>query len=84
MLNPRSLHNKPRLRVALTFTLFFISLTFAVIAFAPRSGAKRAIMQEHAATGAAMLRGLVSQHCKRLLREQAQLVPLQDQTGGAA
>jgi len=27
---------------------------------------------------AAMLRGLVTQHCKRLLREQAQLVPLQD------
>ena len=33
---------------------------------------------------AAMLRGLVTQHCKRLLREQAQLVPLQDSTGGAA
>jgi len=33
---------------------------------------------------AAMLRGLVTQHCQRLLREQAQLVPLQDQTGGAA
>ena len=27
---------------------------------------------------AAMLRGLVTQHCKRLRREQAQLVPLQD------
>ena len=27
---------------------------------------------------AAMLRGLVTQHCKRLLREQALLVPLQD------
>ena len=27
---------------------------------------------------AAMLRGLVTQACKRLLREQAQLVPLQD------
>ena len=27
---------------------------------------------------AAMLRGLVAQHCKRLRREQAQLVPLQD------
>ena len=27
---------------------------------------------------AAMLRGLITQHCKRLLREQAQLVPLQD------
>jgi|RhiMetdeSRZDD1v2_1073273.scaffolds.fasta_scaffold147015_2 hypothetical protein len=27
---------------------------------------------------AAMLRGLVTQHCKRLLREQAPLVPLQD------
>jgi len=27
---------------------------------------------------AAMLRGLVTQHCKRLQREQAQLVPLQD------
>jgi hypothetical protein len=25
-----------------------------------------------------MLRGLVTQHCKRLRREQAQLVPLQD------
>jgi hypothetical protein len=25
-----------------------------------------------------MLRGLVTQHCKRLQREQAQLVPLQD------
>ena len=33
---------------------------------------------------AAMLRGLVTQHCKRLLREQAQLVPLQDHTGGVA
>jgi Sigma-70 region 2 len=33
---------------------------------------------------AAMLRGLVTQHCKRLLREQAQLVPLQNHTGGVA
>src|SRR6266496_5314661 len=51
MLNPRSLHNRTRFRVALTFTLFFISLTFAVIAFAPRSGAKRVIMQEQKAVG---------------------------------
>ena len=27
---------------------------------------------------AAMLRGLITQHCKRLQREQAQLMPLQD------
>jgi hypothetical protein len=33
---------------------------------------------------AAMLRGLVTQHCTWLRREQAQLVPLQDHTGGAA
>jgi len=51
MLNPRSPHNKTRFRVALTFSLFFISLTFAVIAFAPRSGAKRAITQEQTAVG---------------------------------
>jgi hypothetical protein len=29
-------------------------------------------------TRPAMLRGLVTQHCKRLQREQAQLVSLQD------
>ena len=33
---------------------------------------------DFAGGNAAMLRGLVTQHCKRLLREQAQLVPLQD------
>src|SRR5258705_933276 len=50
-MNPRFLHNKTRFRAPLTLSLFLISLTFAVIAFAPRSGAKRAVMQEQTAVG---------------------------------
>jgi hypothetical protein len=41
-------------------------------------------LQHFPRSDAAMLRGLVTQHGQRLLREQAQPVPLQDSTGGAA